>query len=111
MSRYIIGTISEMDSPLTPSQKGDQAVSMFFSRRTAAEMQRDRDDVLSTTPEDIRGFTQLVTDVLNQSALCVYGNADRLAVDQSHFNSLVKIDRHDNPEGAQDAGKMPIVIN
>ena len=111
MSRYIIGTISEMDSPLTPSQMGDQAVSMFFSRRTAAEMQRDRDDVLSTTPEDIRGFTQLVTDVLNQSALCVYGNADRLAVDQSHFNSLVKIDRHDNPEGAQDAGKMPIVIN
>ncbi|MEI6680994.1 MAG: insulinase family protein [Bacteroidota bacterium] len=110
MSRYIIGTISEMDSPLTPSQKGDQAVSMFFSRRTAEEMQRDRDDVLSTTPEDIRGFTQLVTDILNQDVLCVYGNADRLIADQSHFHSLVKIDRSENPEGAQDAVKMPAVF-
>jgi presequence protease len=99
MTRYIIGTISEMDSPLTPSQKGDQAVSMFFSGRTAEEVQRDRDDVLSTRPEDIRGFTQLVSDVLSQNAICVYGNADRLVTDQSLFNSLVKIDRSPNPDG------------
>lgn len=98
MTRYIIGTISEMDSPLTPSQKGDQAVSLFFTQRTAEEMQHDRDAVLSTTPDDIRGFTQLVTDVLKQDALCVYGNADRLTTDQSLFDILVKIDRSDHPD-------------
>ena len=98
MTRYIIGTISEMDSPLTPSQKGDQAMSLFFSRRTAEEVQHDRDAVLSTTVQDIRGFSQLVAEVLNQNALCVYGSADRLTTDQSLFDSLVKTDRSDHPD-------------
>ncbi|MCX6269583.1 MAG: insulinase family protein [Bacteroidetes bacterium] len=95
MTRYIIGTISEMDSPLTPSQKGDQAVSMFFSRRTAEEVQHDRFAVLATTSEDIRGFSKMASDVLNQNALCVYGNADRLTADKSLFHSLLKIDGTD----------------
>jgi presequence protease len=102
MTRYIIGTISEMDSPLTPSQKGDQAVSMFFSQRTAEEVQHDRDAVLSATQQDIRGFSKMVADVLAQNALCVYGSSDRLTTDQSLFNSLVKIDRSDHPDGVQD---------
>ncbi|MFZ4520814.1 MAG: insulinase family protein [Bacteroidales bacterium] len=93
MTRYIIGTISELDSPLTPSQKGDQAVSMFLSQRTFDEVQKDRDDVLSTTPSDIRGFSKLVAEVLAQDALCVYGSTERLTSDQALFNSLVKIDR------------------
>ncbi|MEI7661594.1 MAG: insulinase family protein [Bacteroidota bacterium] len=110
MSRYIIGTISEMDSPLTASQKGDQAVSMFFSRRTAEEMQHDRDEVLSTTAEDIRGFSQLVSDILAQNNLCVYGNSDRLAADQSWFDSLVKVDRSDHTDGVSDpdGAKTPL---
>jgi len=99
MTRYIIGTIAEMDSPLTPSQKGDQAVSMFFSGRTAEEVQGDRDAVLSTTPGDIRGFSRMVTEVLNQDTLCVYGNADRLAANQNLFGTLVKIDRSAHHDG------------
>ncbi len=93
MTRYIIGTISEMDSPLTPSQKGDQAVSLFLSQRTVEEVQSDRDAVLSTTPQDIRGFSKLVADVLDQNAVCVYGNAERLTTERALFKSLVKIDR------------------
>jgi Zn-dependent M16 (insulinase) family peptidase len=95
MTRYIIGTIAEMDSPLTPSQKGDQAVSMFFSRRTEAEMQHDRDAVLSTTREHIRDFAAMTADVLKQEALCVYGNAEKLTAEQELFKTLVKTDRSD----------------
>ena len=95
LARYIIGTISEMDSPLTPSQQGDQAVSLFFAQRTIEEVQHDRDAVLSTTSEDIRGFTKLVEDVLQQNAVCVYGNAEMLSTHQDLFSSLVKIDRAD----------------
>ena len=96
MTRYIIGTISEMDSPLTPSQKGDQAVSMHFSQRTAMDIQQDRTAVLSTTPEDIRGFSQLAADVLNQNAICVYGNSEKLTGEQALFKSLLKIDQSNN---------------
>jgi hypothetical protein len=93
MTRYIIGTIAEIDSPLTPSQKGDQAVSLYFSQRTVEEVQQDRDHVLSTTPDDIRGFAQLAADIISQNALCVYGNTDRLSADQALFQNLVRIDQ------------------
>jgi Zn-dependent M16 (insulinase) family peptidase len=102
MARYIIGTISEMDSPLTPSQKGDQAVSMFLSQRTMEAVQNDRDAVLSTTAQDIRGFSQLTADVLAQNSLCVYGNADRLTTDQALFHLLITIDQADHPDRVTD---------
>ena len=102
MTGYIIGTISEMDSPLTPSQKGDQAVSMFFSRRTADEVQKDRDAVLSVTPEDIRGYSALVREVLDQNAFCVYGNAGRLTADKALFSSLVRIAPGDHPGSSEE---------
>ena len=34
MDRYIIGTIARMDRPLTPSQKGNWAVSRYFMKMT-----------------------------------------------------------------------------
>jgi hypothetical protein len=91
MTRYIIGTIAELDSPLTPSQKGELAVSMFFTKRTALDVQKDRDAVLATKLEDIRGFAKLVGDILDQNALCVYGNSDKIAADKVLFKNLVKL--------------------
>ncbi len=93
MTRYIIGTISEIDSPLTPSQKGEHALSLFFTQRTPEEVQHDRNAVLSATSNDMRGYAQLVADVLNQKTLCVYGNADRLSAENSLFQNLVRIDQ------------------
>jgi len=93
MTRYIIGTVASMDRPLTPSGKGSQAVSMYFTKRTLQDIQRDRDAVLSTTPADIRNFSKMVSDVLTQQTYCVYGNSDKLNANKELFNSLLKIER------------------
>jgi Zn-dependent M16 (insulinase) family peptidase len=92
MTRYIIGTIAGMDQPLTPAGRGDRAFRNYFSKRTAKEVQDDRDAVLATKAEDIRGFAKLVQDVLDQKAWCVYGNADRLKSEKQLFNQLVGLD-------------------
>jgi presequence protease len=93
MLRYIIGTISGMDSPLTPSQKGDQAYMHYFNKRTKEDVQRDRDAVLSTRVDDIRGFSKLVKDVLNQGDVCVYGNEEKIKANEQLFMNLVKIEK------------------
>jgi Zn-dependent M16 (insulinase) family peptidase len=92
MTRYIIGTIAGIDQPLTPSGEGDRAFGYYFTRRTAAEIQADRDAVLSTTADDIRKFAPMVKEVLGQKAWCVYGNAEKLKKDKDLFNSLVGLD-------------------
>ena len=51
----------------------------------------------------------MVTDVLNQNALCVYGNADRLTADKSLFNALVKTDGTDLPDRSAESGETEIV--
>ena len=56
MTRFIIGTIADMDNPLTPSQKGFQAVEYYYENVTPEKLQQGRDAVLSTKVEDIRNM-------------------------------------------------------
>lgn len=91
MTRYIIGTIADMDAPLTPSQQGLKALNMYLSGRTNQERQADRDAVLSTTPQHIRDFSKLLDDVVQQQALCIYGNGDKLNREKELFGELVQV--------------------
>jgi len=93
MTRYIIGTIAGLDNPLTPSQKGERAVSYYFTKTTQADLQEDRDAILATTAEDISGFAGMMQDVLNQKAYCVYGNAGKIEKNKDLFEHLVKLEK------------------
>jgi Zn-dependent M16 (insulinase) family peptidase len=93
LSRYIIGTISSMDRPLTPSQKGDQALSYYFMKRSAAAVQKDRDDILSTKPADIKSYQKMISDILAKKTWCVYGNADKLKASPDLFKELIQISK------------------
>ncbi|MFH1297017.1 MAG: insulinase family protein [Bacteroidota bacterium] len=93
MTRYIIGTIAGLDTPLTPSQKGDRAVNYYFSKTTQEDLQQDRDAVLATTTGDIKGFAKMMQDILDQKVYCVYGNADKIEKEKRLFENLVKLER------------------
>jgi presequence protease len=93
MTRYIIGTIASIDQPMTNSQKGDLAVSLYFTRRTKEDLQHDRDDILVTKAEDIRGFAPMVKDVLDQHAFCVYGNATKISAEKKLFGNLLQVEK------------------
>jgi len=92
MTRFIIGTISGIDMPQTPQQKGSSAVVYYFSKRSLADIQKDRDDILSTKVADINGFAKMVKDVLDQKAICVYGSKDKISAEKDSFNGkLIEI--------------------
>ena len=93
MTRYIIGTISSMDHPLTPSQKGDQAVSLYFTKRTEKDLQSDRDAILSTTGEDIRNFAPMISDILDKNVYCVYGNEEKINKEKELFSGVLTLDK------------------
>jgi hypothetical protein len=93
MSRYIIGTISSIDQPLTASQKGNQAVNLYFTKRLPEDIQRDRNDILSVTAEDIRSFSGMIQAILDQNNICVYGNEDKINSEKSLFDQIIKLER------------------
>ncbi len=85
MTKYVIGTVSDMDVPNPPSSKGNRGLSAYLSGVDQEMMAREREEVLNATQEDIRRLAPLVKAVLNTGSLCVIGNEDRIAVDKEFF--------------------------
>lgn len=92
MTRYIIGTISTLDRPRTTSQKGELAVQYYFDKTTPEELKAEREAVLNTTVEDLKSMSKLVQDVLNQDAICVYGNEEKVKENEALFGEVVNLD-------------------
>ncbi len=91
MRKYIIGTISDMDIPLSPAMKGDKAIAEHISEITPEELQEERAQVLNTTVEDIRGYSNLIEKAMQENYLCVLGNEGKIQRNKEHFNDFVKI--------------------
>lgn len=91
MTKYIIGTVSDLDFPLTPSMKGERAVENYIKKVTYEDIQREREEVLNTKIEDIQKFGGLISDAMKQDYLCVLGNEEKIKENKDIFNELVNI--------------------
>ena len=74
MDKYIIGAISEMDIPMTPNTLGNVSMTAYLSGITQEMIQKERNEVLSAQPEDIRRLADLVRSVMEQNNICVVGS-------------------------------------
>ncbi|MCR5087164.1 MAG: insulinase family protein [Lachnospiraceae bacterium] len=66
ITKYIIGTISEMDIPFTPATILGTAMSRYFTGLTAEEWQKVRDEVLSVTNDQLCALAPMLAAVLAQ---------------------------------------------
>ncbi len=88
MAKYIIGTVSEIDTPLNPSAKGSRSMIAYLSHLTQEDIQRERDEVLNAVPEDIRALAPLIASVLSDEDLCVIGSEQMLEKHEGMFMTL-----------------------
>ena len=91
MTRFIIGTIARMDRPNTASQRGHIAFGRYFRNTTIEELQAERAAVLGTKLEDIKSFENMIKDILDQNAICVYGNEDKIKENKDLFNDIYNV--------------------
>ena len=85
MTKYIIGAIGDMDIPMTPAVKGDRSSSAYLTNLSYDDIQRERDELLSCTQEDIRAFAGLVDAIMRQNAVCVVGNGQSIEENRELF--------------------------
>ncbi len=93
MTKYVIGTISNLDAPLTPSVKGSRGLSAYLSGVTEEMMQTERDQILGATKEDIRALAAQVRAVLATGSLCVVGNEEKIEASRSMFGEISNLTR------------------
>lgn len=90
MTKYIIGTISVMDTPMTPQMRGTLAAICRLRDITEADRQRQRDEVLSTNVAAIRALAPLIRDCMQENIFCVFGNEEKARENEALFGRIVK---------------------
>ena len=88
MTKFIIGTMSTLDMPLTPQMKGNLAQENFLRGITEEMRQQTRTEVLQTKQADIRALAPMVQKAMAQNVLCALGNERLLQEHKSLFKSL-----------------------
>ena len=86
--KYIIGTMSDVDSPLSPSMKGEEATQRYISGLSDEDIALERREILSTTAKNIRGFAPLIKDCMAENYLCVLGNEEKIRENKELFSSI-----------------------
>lgn len=86
MMKYIIGTISEMDTPLTPRAKGRRSFYALMSEETWEDAQQERDEVLATNVEKIREAAKMVDAVLADGFICALGSEEKIEQAEELFD-------------------------
>lgn len=88
MTKYVIGAISNLDTPLTPSLKGARGLSAYLSGVTAEMLRKEREEILTATVEDIRALSGIVRAVLDTGSFCVVGNAEKIEAARAMFGQI-----------------------
>ena len=76
--KYIIGTMSGIDMPLTPQQKGVAAAKGYFAEATQEDKQRTRDEILTASAADIKSIGKVIRACMSENALCVFGGEEKV---------------------------------
>ena len=88
MTKYIIGTISNVDMPMTPSMVGAFSFSMYMSGITDEDRQNGRNQILSATAQDIRELAPYVKVLSESDAICTVGGEEKLNESRDIFKSI-----------------------
>lgn len=90
LTRYIIGTFSGFDRPLSAREKADRSMSAYLSGISYEDIQRERSEIIDTTAEQLRAAADIIDAVCAQNYRCTLGNAKKLR-ESNNFDNLVPL--------------------
>ena len=79
MTKYVIGTISGKDVPKTPQMKGAVSKNAYFCGVTEEMIQKERDQILNASVEDIHALAEIIEAVLAADQICVVGSESKVS--------------------------------
>ncbi len=89
--QYIIGAISDLDTPKTPSAKGSYGLTAYMCNAKMENIQRNRDELLATTKETIRGLSKYVDAFMSDKCICVIGSSDKIEESKELFDKVEQL--------------------
>ncbi|WP_046216230.1 insulinase family protein [Paenibacillus wulumuqiensis] len=91
MTRYILGAIKDLDTPMSPYEAGLRGLSLYMTSYGPEDVQREREEVLDTTAKHITDLAPLVEAVLASGSLCTIGNESKIKEEGSMFAEVLPL--------------------
>lgn len=88
MTKYIIGTMSNIDQPMTPAAKGERSMNLYMNKVSAELIREERNQILDATQDDIRALARVAEAVLKADQICVIGGEERIEEDKKLFDTV-----------------------
>lgn len=85
MTKYIIGTISNIDQPMTPVAKGDRSLNLYMNHVSAEMIREERGQILDASVDDIKALAEVVEAILKDNYFCVVGNEEKIEEQKELF--------------------------
>jgi len=91
LTKYIIGTFSGYERPMSPSGKVYRSLGAYMTGRTYEAVLRERAEMLDITVEQFKAAADLIDASLAQGYVCAVGNEKKLSDNADMFDTLVSI--------------------
>ena len=88
MDKFIIGTMSSVDTPLTPQMKGDIAATFHLRNITWEDRQRAREEILTAQQEDVRALAPMIEAAMRENVCCVLGGEEKIRANAALFDEI-----------------------
>ena len=88
LTQFVIGTISDKDTPLTPQAKGARSLAAYLSNYTLEDEQKERDEILNIDADTLRSLSEYIDAFIGDDYLCVVGNEKRLKENEKLFDHV-----------------------
>ncbi|WP_420806603.1 hypothetical protein [Clostridium autoethanogenum] len=84
----MLASLKYIDTLSDPEGKASEADDMYIMGITQEDVQKYRDEILSTTADDIRNYAPMMDGIMKQNNLCVSGNENIINSNKALFQSI-----------------------
>lgn len=88
MTKYIIGAVSNIDTPMNPNAKGARSLALYLSGVIYEDICKTRRELLEADIEVIRSFGDLIDAFVSENNLCVVGSESQIKANEKMFGKV-----------------------
>ena len=91
MTKYIIGTISDMDTPLNPDAKGIRSTTAYLTGLTEDVLQKERDELHDSDIAAVNKVGELLKKSMENKSFCTVGNTENIMKNADLYDEIIKL--------------------
>lgn len=88
MTQFVIGAISDLDTPMNPAAKGLFSLSGYMTGVTDEMLQKERDEIINADGKELRRCAQIVNSFVSDKCICAVGNAEKIEKEKEMFDNV-----------------------